>query len=397
MKECGSRSTRSPRLGARSRGPRGAGRSQAPVPRGWRTVTPTWKSERAPLVYEPLQRFARVAGRWAWLWTHAQVTVTPPGPPLESAAAPAGGSRRSGDRAERGQGLGGEPQPCAREGNSYPPPQACVDGRVGKGPWGRRARRWKDASLPWDVTGCLQGLGVQSGDLGLTGHVRDGLTSHGGVPGGVTADRAASPTLVRQELWGDLRPCGVWKLFQFAQLGSTSWVEKIQPGAPGGPSVTRLPSAQVVISGSWDRVPHPAPCSAGRLPLPLPLPCSRAPHLSLCLSLKLIKSSTKAASGRMRSQGGLWAQTGRGGRCPCPGAGQALPPAEGTASGEDSEQQRPVLGFLSGTFALRPASHTSRARHMLVVGSRLRGDFCVSAPPGSAGTGCGTAPSVLLE
>ena len=30
--------------------------------------------------------------------------------------------------------------------------------------------------------------------------------------------------------------------------------------------------AQVVIPGSWDRVPHRAPCSAGSLLLPLPLP-----------------------------------------------------------------------------------------------------------------------------
>ena len=33
-----------------------------------------------------------------------------------------------------------------------------------------------------------------------------------------------------------------------------------------------LPSAQVMIPGSWDRDPHQAPCSAGSLPLPLPLP-----------------------------------------------------------------------------------------------------------------------------
>lgn len=30
------------------------------VPLGSWTVTPTWKSEQAPLVYEPLQRFAHV-------------------------------------------------------------------------------------------------------------------------------------------------------------------------------------------------------------------------------------------------------------------------------------------------------------------------------------------------
>jgi len=49
--------------------------------------------------------------------------------------------------------------------------------------------------------------------------------------------------------------------------------------------VKRLPSAQVMIPESQDRVPHRAPCSAGSLPPPLTLPpltCS----LSLILSLK---------------------------------------------------------------------------------------------------------------
>ena len=36
--------------------------------------------------------------------------------------------------------------------------------------------------------------------------------------------------------------------------------------------VKRLPSAQVMIPGSWDRAPHGVPCSAGSLLLPLPLP-----------------------------------------------------------------------------------------------------------------------------
>ena len=42
--------------------------------------------------------------------------------------------------------------------------------------------------------------------------------------------------------------------------------------------VKQLPSAQVMISASWDRVPHWAPCSAGSLLLPLPLPAT----LSVC-------------------------------------------------------------------------------------------------------------------
>ena len=40
----------------------------------------------------------------------------------------------------------------------------------------------------------------------------------------------------------------------------------------GGSVVERLPSAQVVIPGSWDRVSHQAPCSVGSVLLPLPLP-----------------------------------------------------------------------------------------------------------------------------
>ena len=35
--------------------------------------------------------------------------------------------------------------------------------------------------------------------------------------------------------------------------------------------VNCLPSAQVMIPGSWDRAPHRTPCSVGSLLLPLPL------------------------------------------------------------------------------------------------------------------------------
>ena len=47
-------------------------------------------------------------------------------------------------------------------------------------------------------------------------------------------------------------------------------------------SVKHLPSAQVMISGSWDGVPHRAPCSAESLLLSLPL---LLPPLVLSLSL----------------------------------------------------------------------------------------------------------------
>ena len=47
-----------------------------------------------------------------------------------------------------------------------------------------------------------------------------------------------------------------------------------------------LPSAQVMISGSWDRAPHRAPCSVGSLLLSRPLPAS-LPACALCLSLSV--------------------------------------------------------------------------------------------------------------
>ena len=48
--------------------------------------------------------------------------------------------------------------------------------------------------------------------------------------------------------------------------------------------VKRLPSAQVMVPGSWDRAPHRAPCSAGSLLLPPPLPAT-LPTCALSLSL----------------------------------------------------------------------------------------------------------------
>ena len=41
-----------------------------------------------------------------------------------------------------------------------------------------------------------------------------------------------------------------------------------------------LPSAQIVILGSWDQAPHQVLCSAGYLLLPLPLPLPPAYALS---------------------------------------------------------------------------------------------------------------------
>ena len=43
-------------------------------------------------------------------------------------------------------------------------------------------------------------------------------------------------------------------------------------GRLGGAVVKRLPLAQGMIPGSWERAPHRAPCLAGSLLLPLPLP-----------------------------------------------------------------------------------------------------------------------------
>ena len=51
-------------------------------------------------------------------------------------------------------------------------------------------------------------------------------------------------------------------------------------GAPDDSVVERLPSAPVMISGSWDRVPHGLPTRSLLLPLPVSLP------LSLSVSLR---------------------------------------------------------------------------------------------------------------
>ena len=68
--------------------------------------------------------------------------------------------------------------------------------------------------------------------------------------------------------------------------------------------VKPLPSAQVMISGSWDRVPHRAPCSAGSLLPPLlSLPAS-LPTCDLSLSNKkksLKEIKTEVESGKKKS------------------------------------------------------------------------------------------------
>ena len=61
-------------------------------------------------------------------------------------------------------------------------------------------------------------------------------------------------------------------------------------GAWVAQSVKHLPSAQVMILGSWDQVPHQAPCSAGSLLLSLPLPLLLPLLCSLSLSLSLFLS-----------------------------------------------------------------------------------------------------------
>ena len=57
-----------------------------------------------------------------------------------------------------------------------------------------------------------------------------------------------------------------------SQPGSELGIEREMGRMPGwGSAVEHLPSAQGVIPGSWDRVPHQAPCMEPASPLPLSL------------------------------------------------------------------------------------------------------------------------------
>ena len=51
-----------------------------------------------------------------------------------------------------------------------------------------------------------------------------------------------------------------------------TWLRPPSRGPWGAQSVKRLPSAQVMVSGFWDRALCQASCSLGSLLLPLPLP-----------------------------------------------------------------------------------------------------------------------------
>ena len=61
-------------------------------------------------------------------------------------------------------------------------------------------------------------------------------------------------------------------------------------------SVKYLPLSWLMIPGSWDQVPHRAPCSAGSLSLPLHLPAA-PPACSLSLSQinKILKKKLQKA------------------------------------------------------------------------------------------------------
>ena len=65
---------------------------------------------------------------------------------------------------------------------------------------------------------------------------------------------------------------------------------KSEGGHLGGSVLKHLPSAQVMILGSWDRAPVWALCSAGSLLVPLLIPLPQTPlSLFVSLSLKIFK------------------------------------------------------------------------------------------------------------
>ena len=84
--------------------------------------------------------------------------------------------------------------------------------------------------------------------------------------------------IVTSRCWNKSDIAGLFKQFFFSGAWVAQWVKP-------------LPSAQVMISGSWDRVRHRALCSAGSL-LPPSLPaCFWSLSLPLSLSLCQINKS----------------------------------------------------------------------------------------------------------
>lgn len=91
-------------------------------------------------------------------------------------------------------------------------------------------------------------------------------------------------------MWSETRSWRQWAII--LQASRSSGDEAPLPsGAPGEAQlVKRLPLAQVVVPGSWNRVLHRAPCSTGGLLLSLPLFPAHDLSLSNSLPNKYIKS-----------------------------------------------------------------------------------------------------------
>ena len=108
------------------------------------------------------------------------------------------------------------------------------------------------------------------------------------------------PAPTRQWAFGFLYPIELQKSKPFSSWSSQAYSDELHSqwslgptiifkaaeGCLGGSVLGHLPSAQVMISGSWNGDPCWAPCSVGSLLLPLPLPL---PPLMLALSLSLRK------------------------------------------------------------------------------------------------------------
>ncbi|CAD7677121.1 unnamed protein product [Nyctereutes procyonoides] len=158
-----------------------------------------------------------------------------------------------------GDGDGSDPPgaaPCCEAAPARPPPAAGL-GVSGGGP----RLRESEGPLPQHLRGARGGQG-----------------GFGVQPGGLP---------VPAPLKGQLPLANFWE--KEGSMGAPQG-GRLQ-GAWVAQSVKPLPSAQVMIPGSWDRAPHGTPCSAGSLLLPLPFPlplaptrtCARALSLSHCL------------------------------------------------------------------------------------------------------------------